>query len=78
MDEFQEVGRQLAIKAVATLQAVQESQNMVDSKVGEAHPMEQTLLNCEIATERLYLQVQEISQQFKYFKDMTSTYTLST
>ena len=37
LDEFQEVGGQLVIKAVATLQAVKESRKMVDSKAGEAH-----------------------------------------
>ena len=78
MDEFQEVGGKLAVKVVATLHAVQESQQMVDGKAGKSHPMQQDFLNCQSDAERVQLQVREISQQFEDFKAKTSTYTLST
>ena len=55
LDEFQEVGGQLAVKVVATLQAVQESRQMVDGKAGVAYPMQQDFLNCQSATERVQL-----------------------
>ena len=39
LDEFQEVGGQLAIKAVATLEAVQENRQMVNDKEREEKPV---------------------------------------
>ena len=78
LDKFQEIGAQLAVKVVATLQAVQENRQMVDGKAREENPMQQVFLNYQSAAERVQLQAQEILQQFEDFKDKTSMYTLST
>ena len=78
VDEFQEIGGQLAVKAIATLQAVQENRKMVDSKDSEEHPVQQTLTNCQSIASKVQLQVREITQQFEDFKDKTLSHTLST
>ena len=65
LDEFQEVGGQLVVKAIATLQVLQESQKMVNNKFGTAHPVQQDVLNCQSAANKVQLQVHEIAQQFE-------------
>ena len=78
LDEFQDIGSQLAVKYVATLQAIQESRQMVDNKATEEHPVQQTVSNCQNTVAKVQLQVQEVAQQFADFKDKTVAYTLST
>ena len=46
LDEFQDIGGQLSVKAVVELQVVQAGRKMVDGKVKEDHPLKKELLNC--------------------------------
>ena len=47
LDEFQDIGSQLAVKVVITLHDVQESQQMVDRKATEEHLVQQMMRNCQ-------------------------------
>ena len=78
LDEFQDLGVQLAIKVVATLQDVQESWQMVNGKATEEHPVQQMVINCQDTIAKVQLQVQDTAQQFVDFKDKTVAYTLLT
>ena len=78
LDEFQEIGSQLAIKAIATPHDIQDNRQLVKNKACEEHPIQQTLTNCQSITSKVQLQVREIAQQFEDFKDRTSAHTLST
>ena len=55
LDEFQDIGRQLDVKAVIALQAVQEGRKLVDSKVGVEHPLKHDMLNCWDTVEGVHL-----------------------
>ena len=77
LDEFQDIGGQLAVKSVATLQAIQESQQMVDNKATEEHLVQQMVSNCQNTVAKVQLQVQEVAQKFTDFKDKSVAYTLS-
>ena len=76
LDEFQEIGGQLDVKAVAMLQEVQENRQLVDGNAQEEHLMQQALNNFQSVADKVQLQVHEIAQQFGYFKAWTLAYTL--
>ena len=65
LDEFQDIGGQLAVKAFATLQ---ENRKMIDDKASEEHPVQHALHNFQSVTDKVQLQVHEIMQQFEDFK----------
>ena len=56
LDEFQDIGRLLEVKAVAALQAVQEGKNIVDSKEEEENLVNKDLLNCWDVSKQVKLQ----------------------
>ena len=76
LDEFQEIGAQLSVKAVVALQAMQEGKKEVNAKLVE-HPLKQDLLESQDLAEKIKTQVKEITQQYNDFKLKINEYTMS-
>ena len=60
LDEFQEIGAQLSVKAVAALQAVKEGKKKVNANMVE-HTLKQDFLWSQDLAEKIKTQVKEIT-----------------
>ena len=60
LDEFQEIGAQLSVKAVSSLQAVQDDKKEFNAKMVE-YPLKQDCFMCQDVAEKFKAQVAEIS-----------------
>ena len=61
MDEFQDIGAQLFVKAVSMLQEVQNGRRDVTANIIE-HPLEREVIEIHEISERIKEQVKEITQ----------------
>ena len=76
LDEFQEIGAQLLVKAVVVLQAVQEGKKEVNENMVE-NLLKQYFLRIQDLAEKIKTQVKEITQQYNDFKLKINEYTMS-
>ena len=76
LDEQQDIGAQISMKAVSVMQVVLDGRRDVIDKIVE-HPLEREVIECRETNEKIKEQVKEVTQQYKEFKVNISGYTIS-